>query len=229
MLINVLDHGSVELVESWGSDEGIIAAARVSTQKGFLGWGDAQVPGDERLLRFLWTKQHLTPFEMAGATFSVTLPFFVIREWQRHRTQGFSEASARYGPIPDLHFLPTVERCLAGGDQKNKQAGSVGGKVPSARDAEAWLADVDALYRDIEGVYQDGLALGIPKEIARIVLPMGRYTKMTVTANLRNWLAFLALRQAPDAQLEIRAYADAVCTILADRFPRTVVLFKEDM
>jgi hypothetical protein len=35
----VLDHGYVELVESWGSDERIVEAARMSTAKGFLGWG----------------------------------------------------------------------------------------------------------------------------------------------------------------------------------------------
>jgi hypothetical protein len=35
----VLDHGYVELVDVWGSDQAIIEAARQSTQKGFLGWG----------------------------------------------------------------------------------------------------------------------------------------------------------------------------------------------
>lgn len=37
--IQVLDHGYIELVESWGSDERIVEAARMSTAKGFLGWG----------------------------------------------------------------------------------------------------------------------------------------------------------------------------------------------
>ena len=37
--INVLDHGYVEYVEHWGSDERIIESARMSTQKGFEGWG----------------------------------------------------------------------------------------------------------------------------------------------------------------------------------------------
>ena len=35
----VLDHGYVSLIEKWGSDEAIIEAARMSTGKGFLGWG----------------------------------------------------------------------------------------------------------------------------------------------------------------------------------------------
>ena len=37
--ISVLDHGYVRFVESWGSDERIIEAARMSTGKGVLGGG----------------------------------------------------------------------------------------------------------------------------------------------------------------------------------------------
>jgi len=37
--IKVLDHGYVAFVEHWGSDASIIEAARMSTDKGFLGWG----------------------------------------------------------------------------------------------------------------------------------------------------------------------------------------------
>ena len=38
MSIPVLDHGYVDLVETWGSDESIVEAARMSTGKGFQGW-----------------------------------------------------------------------------------------------------------------------------------------------------------------------------------------------
>src|SRR5688572_17425385 len=38
-MIKVLDNGYVKLIETWGSDEGIIEAARMSTDKGFKGWG----------------------------------------------------------------------------------------------------------------------------------------------------------------------------------------------
>jgi thymidylate synthase ThyX len=34
----LLDHGYLKYVEHWGSDERIIEAARMSTDKGFLGW-----------------------------------------------------------------------------------------------------------------------------------------------------------------------------------------------
>jgi hypothetical protein len=51
MKIAILDSGYVEFIESWGSDERIVEAARMGTAKGFLGWGTPEAPGDEKLLR----------------------------------------------------------------------------------------------------------------------------------------------------------------------------------
>jgi len=58
---------------------------------------------------------------------------------------------------------------------------------------------------------------------------VGRYSRMRASANLRNWLAFLTLRQAKAAQWEIREYADAVAAFIAQRFPRTYELFQAEM
>lgn len=38
-VVKVFDHGYLGLVETWGSDESIVEAARMSTDKGFEGWG----------------------------------------------------------------------------------------------------------------------------------------------------------------------------------------------
>ena len=43
--ISVLDHGYVRFVEKYGSDERIVEAARMSTGKGFLGWGPTHRDG----------------------------------------------------------------------------------------------------------------------------------------------------------------------------------------
>lgn len=37
-MIEVLDCGYINLIETWGGDERIIEAARMSTNKGFQGW-----------------------------------------------------------------------------------------------------------------------------------------------------------------------------------------------
>ena len=152
--MNILDHGYLKYIEHWGSDERIIEAARMSTSKGFLGWGPKPclncknldvtsssrdpdyvcqvcknaclVEGDEKLLRYLWEHKHTTPFEMAGMTIEVQAPIMVFREWHRHRTQSYNEMSARYIPLPDVNYVPTVERLMMN-SKTNKQAGTIKG------------------------------------------------------------------------------------------------------
>lgn len=249
--MKVLDHGYVELVETWGSDERIIEAARMSTAKGFLGWGPRmvcayceradcddpkhegardtkQTPGDEKLLRYLWEHKHATPFEMAGATFEVAAPIFVFREWHRHRTQSFNELSARYTPMPDVNYVPSLDRLLAGGGHLTKQAGTIAGAdALDAAGAETFRTVLEANYRHAENTYQEALKAGVPKELARLVVPVGRYSRMRASANLRNWLGFLSLRMDKSAQFEIRVYAQVVHDELAEKFPRTLALFDE--
>jgi thymidylate synthase (FAD) len=267
---DILDHGYIQDIEEWGSDQRIIESARMSTDKGFLGWGpkvtglpcfpngdvsgkpreelpdflvdvwrangcpsfqDAtnpfqdvkEGPGDEGLLRYLWEKQHSTPFEMAGLTIEVQCPIFVIREWHRHRVPfGYSELSARYAPMPNLNYVPTIGRCLRNSDGKNKQAGALKGSdqlTPEA--AVSWRKELEHFYEMAEALYLHGLKIGMPKELARVVIPVGRYTRMRATGNLRGWLAFIKLRNAPDAQEEIRLFAEVVSEILQIHFPRT--------
>ncbi len=249
--MKVLDHGYVNLVESYGSDERIIEAARMSTQKGFEGWGpwcdecrcntfDAdrvlcgKCPvcgtklraGDEKLLGYLWKNNHATPFEMGGAVLEIQAPIFVFREWHRHRTQSYNEMSARYTPLPDVNYIPSVERLMINAGGTNRQAGTADGAGVldewHAKDFQRGLRDQ---YDGAEKLYQWGLKTGIPKELARVCLPVGRYSRMRASANLRNWLGFLTLRLAPQAQWEIRQFAEAVHATLAPLFPRTIGLF----
>lgn len=258
----VLDHGYIKIVETWGSDEAIVEAARMSTGKGFNGWGESpcsecggngigpdridgpgevyqnacdrcggkgRTVGDEKLLRYLYENAHATPFEFAGMVIEVKAPIVVFREWHRHRTQSYNEASARYAPLPDDNYVPILARCLLGGGHITKQAGAIAGaSTLDEAGADAWRARLADFYAEAETLYQEGLASGIPKELARLVLPVGRYSKMRAQANLRNWLGFMTLRSTaknPHAQWEIRQYADAVGDLVAEAFPRTWALF----
>jgi thymidylate synthase (FAD) len=250
----ILDHGYVKLIETWGSDYRIIEAARMSTQKGFEGWGDntpcnydmaaAQTGkpckrgmhncgvdhkvGDERLLRYLWEHNHATPFEMAGMVIEVQAPIFVFREWHRHRTQSYNEMSARYAPLPDLNYYPTVERLMMGGGHLTKQAGTAAGaQTLTEQAASDFVASLHGNYVAAQILYEESLKDGVPKELARLCLPVGRYSRMRASANLRNWLAFLTLRMAKEAQWEIRQYANSVAEIVQQYFPRTYELFAE--
>ena len=228
MKIDLLDNGYIELIEVWGSDERVIKSARMSTNKGFLGWGTPEAPGDEKLLRYLWEHKHATPFEFAGAVFEIQAPIFVFREWHRHRTQSYNEMSARYTPLPNTNYIPTLDRVMTNAVGGNKQAGTAQGAA-SLDDMLAWnwRERLVEFYNRAETLYQLGLASGIPKELARLVIPVGRYSRMRASANLRNWMGFLTLRMDPHAQYEIRVYAQALAGLLQERFPKTMALFKE--
>jgi thymidylate synthase (FAD) len=226
---SVLDHGYVRHVESWGGGDagngtdnecGIVEAARQSTQGTFRGWEE-----DERLLKHLYDKKHSTPFEFAGMTIEVQAPILVFREWHRHRTQSYNEMSARYEPLPDLNYIPSVARLMRDGG-KNKQAQAIKGAEPlTEQNALGFQVMLENHYRACQRDYDIALNGGIPKECARILLPVGRYSRMRATANLRNWLAFLTLRMDPDAQWEIQQYAQTVARIIYDQFPRTYSLY----
>ena len=248
--IKVLDHGFVRLVDKMGSDESIVEAARESTSKGFLGWGprcakcghsfNATIgfcealgcegreakAGDEKLLAYLYDNRHDTPFEMADMVIQVQAPIFVFREWHRHRTMAYNEMSARYAPLPDVNYVPTVERLMLGGGHLTKQAASAtGAPVLDEGTAREFRSHLIGMYSTQEEFYQWALKMGVPKELARVDLPVGRYSRMRAKANLRNWLAFLTLRADANAQFEIRMYAYAVGHIISQLYPRTWDLF----
>lgn len=265
--IPILDHGYVQLVETWGSDERIVETARMSTNGAFRGWGPTDLgpckvcdgkgsvyggyrhphglpcdtcastgrdlkPGDEKLLKYLYENKHSTPFEFAGLVVEVQAPIMVFREWHRHRTQSYSEMSARYAPLPYANYVPTVVRCMSV-NSANKQANAVKGADELTHEsALAWLEALSAYYEQGEKLYQDGLKRGIPKELARLPIPVGRYSRMRASTCLRNWLAFLTLRsdlsvEGGAAQWEIRQFANAIGAMLQEAFPRTMDLFCE--
>lgn len=240
MKIDVLDHGYVDFIEAWGHgkswvsggaankcdddrETGIIEAARQSTQGSFRGWdADASHPGDKKLLKFLYENNHATPFEFAGMVIEVQAPIFVFREWHRHRTQSYNEMSARYSPLPDLYYVPSKDRLqMQGGANKQAQ----GAKPLSDDNAEDAIASIGHVYNHAEQQYQQMLKDGVPKELARLVMPVGHYSRMRASANLRNWLAFITLRSAPNAQWEIQQFSNAVHEIVRDVFPQTAALF----
>jgi len=264
--IPLLDHGYIQLIEVWGSDERIIESARMSTSGAFRGWGPIDAgpcltcndpsnpncsygftehtchrcdgsgrdlrPGDEKLLRYLYENKHSTPFEFGGLVVEVQAPILVFREWHRHRTQSYTEMSARYSPLPDLNYIPTPERCLFVNGQ-NKQANAIKGAETLTHEAAlGWLGELADVYEHAQRVYERGLAIGIPKELARLPVPVGRYSRMRAATCLRNWLGFLTLRsdlsiEGGAAQWEIRQFANALGMLLIGAFPRTMELFCE--
>lgn len=188
--------------------------------------GDGMVEGDQKLLSYLWKHKHHTPFEMAGLTLEIQAPIFVVREWHRHRTQSYNELSGRYTYLPDLYYSPSIERLMAGKQaSKNKQSSEQGFTELQAQEIQR---QIDYATRASRDQYELLLGYGVARELARLVIPVNQYTRFRASANLRNWLGFLALRLDTSAQWEIRQYAEAVAALVKEKFPRTYDLFNED-
>ncbi|WP_315833928.1 FAD-dependent thymidylate synthase [Bradyrhizobium prioriisuperbiae] len=201
---SVLDHGFVRLVDSMGSDLSVSRAARVSYD---AAWRAGEDNGsDAKLINFLWKNHHTTPFEAVTFTFEVKAPIFVFRQWHRHRTWSFNELSARYRELPEEFYVPAPE--LIGVQSKdNKQGRDVGGLNPLVHECvETLRASAVASF----AAYRKLLAGGVPRELARSVLPVATYSHMFATVDLLNLLKFLTLRCDSHAQYEIRVYADAM-------------------
>jgi len=61
-----------------------------------------------------------------------------------------------------------------------------------------------------------------PMEDCRFLLPQAIRTSMLVTANLREWLHIIELRDHPKAQWEIRGVARAVKELLKEEVPEVL-------
>ncbi|HHJ07230.1 MAG TPA: FAD-dependent thymidylate synthase, partial [Anaerolineae bacterium] len=112
----------------------------------------------------------------------------------------------RYTPFEeDSFYHPQVWRKQA---KDNKQASK--GELSPA-DAAALSALLAEHYEQSFQLYQKALDAGVAKEQARLFLPgFSVYYTWVCKVDAHNLMHFLSLRMAPDAQYEIRVYAQAI-------------------
>jgi thymidylate synthase (FAD) len=213
----VLDHGFVRLDAAMADDLSVVNAARVS----FARHKDAMDASDEGLIRFLMRERHGTPFEHNSFRFHVRCPIFVAREWFRHRIGSFNEFSMRYAKATDHFYLPAPE-------DVRTQVGKPGAYTFETVDpelAESTRETLESVYRTAYAAYEELVEAGIAREVARCVLPVGAYTEFFWTVNARALMNFVSLRATETAQREIRRYAEAVESFLAEKMPVTYDAF----
>lgn len=222
MSITVRDDVSTEVIQTWGSDELIARAARVSNNSDKLEGVDPK-----RLVNALWREGHTTPFEICGATILVEVPIFVARQLVKHRHLSISEVSGRYGVLETNFYMPAHDRPLLNvGSSMNPDM-----KMGSAQlHAIALNAHIRA-YEVAEDSYRSMIASGVANEVARNVLPVGVYTRIYVSANLHAFLKLLDLRgrlASGHPQYEIGKMADGIEEILADAFPYALQAWRDN-
>jgi thymidylate synthase (FAD) len=215
--IRVLDHGFVRLDDAMADDLSVVNAARVS----FARRKEEMDGSDEGLIRFLLRESHGTPFEHNSFRFHVRAPIFVAREWFRHRIGSFNEFSMRYARATDDFYVPEP-------DDVRTQVGKPGAysfEPVEPELAETTREELREVYDHAYATYERLVEAGVAREVARCVLPVGAYTEFYWTVNARAIMNFVSLRNAETAQREIRRYAEAVETFLAERMPVTYAAF----
>lgn len=216
----VLDHGHVALVDSMGSDLSIVRNARVSYDADWRSGADAGK--DAKLINYLVKHHHNTPLESVQLTFDVKMPIFVIRQFHRHRVWSHNEISARYSELPEEFYIPELDQ-ITQQHASNKQMRT----DEQHKHAEIWqkvMRDSNAVsFRHYRGMIADG----VPRELARTVLPLATYSHMFSTVNLSNLMKFIQLRDHPHAQYEIAVYAQAMLELARGVCPIAVGAFEE--
>lgn len=80
--VEVLNDGYIELISYMGSDAAIDSAARVSYNSDNSGSSRSN-EDRKRLIKYMLSNGHTSPFEHVTFTFEVKAPIFVFRQWHR--------------------------------------------------------------------------------------------------------------------------------------------------
>jgi len=120
--------------------------------------------------------------------------------------------SRRYVDYEPEMYSPSLVRAR---DVKLKQ----GSKAEAVNENDLAVYMINNINERAMKTYNDLLELGTAPEVARTVLPQGMYTEFIETGSLAAYARLCNLRLDPAAQLEIRLYADAVKSLLVEKFP----------
>lgn len=166
----------------------------------------------ERLIKYLITHKHWSPFEMASACVEIETTRDISAQILRHRSFSFQEFSQRYAAVQMRPELPYWRRQ----DLTNRQ-NSID-DLPLGVIHEADQLTAQALVT-CERAYQRLLELGVAKECARKVLPLNSPTRLYMSGTIRSWIHYLSVRTNQDTQLEHRQIAQDIQQLLQQELP----------
>lgn len=217
MKIDVLDHGHVQYVSHMGDDLTVVNAARVSFSKESE-WEEQDgltfLPmRDAKLIKYLATHQHWTPFAHPQITVRIKAPIFVRTQLFKHKV-GFveNEVSRRY-VVENPQFYTPIWRNAPTDGAKQGSSGFV--IEPSVLMMSGFR---EAAEKCVE-VYNGLLASGVAPEQARSILPQSTYTEWWWTGSLSAFARVYKQRTDAHAQWEVQRYADAIGEIIRPLYP----------
>ena len=193
----------VKYVDHMGSDLTTVNSARVSYGK----HKDKFDEKDTRLVHYLGSHNHISPFGHSFASFHVKAPVFVARQLVKHKFLRWNEISRRYVDDEPEFYMPEEWR----GRPVDSKQGSDG--VVETTITPKYVYDTSRL------VYKNLLAEGVAPEQARMVLPQGMMTEWYWSGSLDAFADMCNLRCKPDTQYESRIVADRIDYLMGELFP----------
>ena len=215
MLASYIDH--------MGNDLTVVNSARVSFNKESSWEYDEPGKGvtpimrddDKKLIKYLATHNHWTPFSHPQITIREKVPIFVARQRFKHMV-GFTynEVSRRYVDDTPEFYYPGAFEWRSRPEKSIKQGSGDGHDMSPACDR----AHIN-LCKQAKMLYEQMIADGIAPEQARMVLPQSMYTEYYVTGSLAAWARAYKQRIDAHAQAEIQDLAEQWGEIIQPLFP----------
>lgn len=194
---------NIELIDKMGSDLSVVNAARVSFSKIKDHFDDK----DERLIKYLATHNHWSPFGHASLQFRIKAPVFVARQLVKHQVGLiWNEVSRRYVDEEPQFYIPFAWRKKA----EDKKQGSSDEEIPY---------DIVGFVKKSKELYNDMLQKDIAPEMARMVLPQNMMTEWIWSGTLYAFARVCNLRNKPDAQVETRMVTHQMHKHCQEHFP----------
>jgi len=186
----------VKVIWSTPNGEDLIAhMARVSAPANQEAGTDSS-----RLIKYLVKHKHWSPFEMVNVCMEIETTRDIARQILRHRSFSFQEFSQRYAEVQGYSISEARMQ-----DTKNRQNSL---ETEDRELQEWWTAKQREALRSARMVYDEALAIGIAKEVARKVLPEGiTMSKMYMNGTLRSWMHYVDIRCDAATQKEHRDVA----------------------
>ena len=202
----------VELLDHMGTDLDIVNAARVSYDKEHIELNQADI----KLLNYLATNNHWTPFAHVIAKFRISVPIYVANQLKRHQIGlALNEMSRRYVDTEPEFDWPNEWRGRPAKGQ-SKQGSNQPLNLHLQHNINTSIQDIEGR---IETLYEHLLDLDVAPEQARTILPMSLTTKWIWTGSLMAFIRICKDRLSNNAQSETRDVAIEIAKHLHNLFP----------